>query len=534
MSDARPEDGRDPEGTVPEPDGMPRGPVGRRAEELRAKAAAKQEQSEQSAREDPLGAAKSRTERAGDFGASKVDGAKAALGSGKDKLNAGIDKVAEGQGAAASAARGVKVAQKVAQVAHQVAETTKNIAASAKGLVVALGNPVSWIIIAVVLVLTFITLSVVTGIQVYGKNDSVDNCSANGSVSGGVEIPADATMEQNRDAMMAWLMKNNFKSNGNKPLTKEQAAAVAGNFAAESSFGFKVTEGHTMDGASNAEVDAWTRGGPRGLGMAQWTWNPGRAGTLIELAKSMNKNWFDPEVQFQMILNEMDGAYGPRLASAGFFASGGKPGPLAIIFHDIYEGSADDAAKKARRSAMAEEAYSNSKGGGYSSTGGDNCQQSGSSVGAQCFPVPGKGGFCYPMEPGVQAWNLNTYGGHAFEAKDIPGPEGTPMYAIMGGTVTKSGGDPPYGCHVSGDSGYRNLWPAYTVVITLDKPYNGATTVLYTHLKEASPLKVGDKIKAGDGVGLMGTTGCSTGSHLHIEFTRGSGVDPRSVFGNSF
>ena len=86
-------------------------------------------------------------------------------------------------------------------------------------------------------------------------------------------------------------------------------------------------------------------------------------------------------------------------------------------------------------------------------------------------------------------------------------------------------------CGVVGPSGD---WPQWQVIVELDEPYEGANTVLYTHMAEASPLEVGAKIKAGDFIGNLGNTGCSTGPHLHIEFTRGSGVDPRSVLGSSF
>lgn len=515
-----------------EPLESPDSPISRKeskAAELRARDQARQDASIKKAQSDPLEASKSKTERLSDFGIKKAGGAKSAV---TDKLNSGINRAAEGEGATGKAARGVQAAQKAAQIAKNTAESFKNIVVASKSLILTLGNPITWIVIGVVLALIFTSLAVMTGVQVYGKNDSVENCSANGSVTG-VDVPTDANAEENRDAMMSWLMQNNFKSNGGKPLLKEQASAVAGNFQAEAGFGFDVTEGHTMDGASNEQVDAWTKGGPRGLGMAQWTWNPGRAGTLIQLAKSMNKNWYDPEVQFQMILNEMDGAYGPRLASAGFFKSGGKPGELAIIFHDIYEGSADTPKMKERRAQMAEDAFKNAKVGGYSSSGGDNCQQGGgSSVSAECFPVPGKDGFCYPLEPGLHPWTLNTYGGHAFEAKDIPGPEGTPVYAVRSGTVISAEG---HGllpqCPVPGSA---TQWPQWTLIVQLDEPYEGARTMRYTHFKEASPLKAGDKFKAGDSIGLLGTSGCSTGPHLHFEFEMGSGVDPRTVFGNSF
>ena len=40
---------------------------------------------------------------------------------------------------------------------------------------------------------------------------------------------------------------------------------------------------------------------------------------------------------------------------------------------------------------------------------------------------------------------------------------------------------------------------------------------LYAHLKNPSPLNVGDSVKIGQEVGIEGTTGSSTGIHLHLE-----------------
>ena len=39
----------------------------------------------------------------------------------------------------------------------------------------------------------------------------------------------------------------------------------------------------------------------------------------------------------------------------------------------------------------------------------------------------------------------------------------------------------------------------------------------YCHLKEQSNLKVGNTIKRGDIIGIMGSTGNSTGNHLHLD-----------------
>ena len=62
--------------------------------------------------------------------------------------------------------------------------------------------------------------------------------------------------------------------------------------------------------------------------------------------------------------------------------------------------------------------------------------------------------------------------------------------------------------NVANDKSYGNY-----VVITADD----GRSILMAHFKSPSTIKVGAKIKAGDDVGTMGSTGNSTGPHLHIE-----------------
>lgn len=77
--------------------------------------------------------------------------------------------------------------------------------------------------------------------------------------------------------------------------------------------------------------------------------------------------------------------------------------------------------------------------------------------------------------------------------------EGVRLYSMIDGTVTQSAWVGSYG----------NL-----IDITSD---DGRTTIRYAHLAAASPLAVGAKVKAGDDIGEMGTTGASSGIHLHLE-----------------
>ena len=82
--------------------------------------------------------------------------------------------------------------------------------------------------------------------------------------------------------------------------------------------------------------------------------------------------------------------------------------------------------------------------------------------------------------------------------------------AIAGGTVIKA----KKSGHPSGGFGY------FVVIRHLiDGTYY---TSLYAHMKANSfQVKKGDKVKAGQILGQMGTTGASTGIHLHLEIWKG-------------
>ncbi len=93
---------------------------------------------------------------------------------------------------------------------------------------------------------------------------------------------------------------------------------------------------------------------------------------------------------------------------------------------------------------------------------------------------------------------------------DIAVPMATPIKASGGGIVGQIGEDPEYG-----------------VFVLIDHP-DGYQT-LYGH---ASRLLValGDSVAAGEVVALSGSTGRSTGPHLHFEIRRnGRSLDPRSI-----
>ena len=90
---------------------------------------------------------------------------------------------------------------------------------------------------------------------------------------------------------------------------------------------------------------------------------------------------------------------------------------------------------------------------------------------------------------------------------DIANHRGTPIIATADGRVSSVGRNSGLGKIVAIDHGY------------------GFRT-RYAHLSEIK-VKRGQRVKRGDVIGLMGSTGYSTGPHLHYEVIRnGKTVNP--------
>lgn len=138
----------------------------------------------------------------------------------------------------------------------------------------------------------------------------------------------------NSQKIYNFLISTSFKGLGNKPFNAVQAAGALGNFYQESGYRFNaIQNGKSESGFLSAPASL---GGYAG-GIAQW--DSDRRITLINLAKSMNKDWKDAEVQFQMIKNELDGSEGERLAAfeGGEFLTTTDPKRASYLFMKSYE-----------------------------------------------------------------------------------------------------------------------------------------------------------------------------------------------------
>ncbi|NLY54493.1 MAG: M23 family metallopeptidase [Firmicutes bacterium] len=111
-------------------------------------------------------------------------------------------------------------------------------------------------------------------------------------------------------------------------------------------------------------------------------------------------------------------------------------------------------------------------------------------------------------------YRLSPFGyGRQFHAGiDIGAPRGTPIYATADGTVSFAGFQSGYGYVVYINHGY------------------GYTTV-YAHMSKLGS-RSGQQVKRGDVIGYVGSSGLSTGPHLHYEVrVNGKTVNPLPYIG---
>lgn len=133
-------------------------------------------------------------------------------------------------------------------------------------------------------------------------------------------------------------------------------------------------------------------------------------------------------------------------------------------------------------------------------------------VSAQNKQAAHNAGFAFPLPSGT--WQVSAYygDGRNHKAIDLRAKSGTSIYAALSGTVVYSGWNGAYG---------------NCVIIE----HEGGIQTLYGHAKQLC-CNVGDTVAQGEIIALVGTTGQSTGNHLHFEvILNGKNVDPAPYIG---
>ncbi|CAM3717001.1 murein hydrolase activator EnvC [Erysipelothrix urinaevulpis] len=122
-------------------------------------------------------------------------------------------------------------------------------------------------------------------------------------------------------------------------------------------------------------------------------------------------------------------------------------------------------------------------------------------------------GGSYGWGPGV--WNYPaSFGGHKHMGQDFSVSIGTPLLAVGNGVaVGSSGGCPTWGGYPNSCNGGWGNW--VNLVVNINGKYYG---LLYAHLQAGGVhVGAGQAVSKGQRIGLSGSSGASTGPHLHLE-----------------
>ena len=167
------------------------------------------------------------------------------------------------------------------------------------------------------------------------------------------------------------------------------------------------------------------------------------------------------------------------------------------------EKAAAAAKAAAEKAAQQKQQTSSSSGGGSTSSGSQSSQTTASASGF-LWPIASSHRVTSPF-----GWRTHPITGrqHLHGGIDIAAPNGTPILAAKAGVVVIS----LYG------SSYGNY-------VVLSHP--DGTRTLYAHMSQRS-VSAGDTVSQGQTVGLVGSTGSSTGNHLHFETWTGSSSSSR-------
>ena len=133
-------------------------------------------------------------------------------------------------------------------------------------------------------------------------------------------------------------------------------------------------------------------------------------------------------------------------------------------------------------------------------------------------PIVSESGFQWPLPGRYRLSSLFAGRVHPITGKyhhhtgiDIPAPGGTPILAAKSGVVLTSERGSSYGNYV---------------VIS----HGGGQTTLYAHMSSRA-VSEGQTVKQGQTIGYVGSTGSSTGNHLHLEVRIIEiGKDPQAYF----
>ena len=100
---------------------------------------------------------------------------------------------------------------------------------------------------------------------------------------------------------------------------------------------------------------------------------------------------------------------------------------------------------------------------------------------------------------------------------DMSAPVGTNLYAVANGVVLYSADSCPTYGYLGNKCGYPGSSYGGNQVYLMVNVNNKAYAIRYLHLQSGTPVKAGTIVRPSDVIGKVGSSGNSSGPHLHIE-----------------
>lgn len=411
------------------------------------------------------------------------------------------------------------------------------------------------VFLALILVIVILMGLFVWGAAEEGSDD--EECQAieieiTGTISGN-NITLDITGENDLEINGITGTVNGDEFTAKKEMTEEELVALQGDNATKIWNYFRTngySEAATAGIMGNLKVESGLdpsikqHGGGPGRGLAQWTVNGSRWNGLLEVANERGTTWDDLETQLVWIDKEINS--GSWISDIAGFKKSTSVDSATEIFCNEYE--RPGVPHMDTRKSYANNYYKQFKGKLYGDveirgTIEDNSIDMEGSVGSEDLEASGTikngkinasgylgdttncgflnasvCGFSWPLKNQPKNFSKPACVYRASRGSYHCGDDyshnvsvGTPVYAILDGKVETAGWN----------GGFGNA-----IQINHGNIFNNGKSVysLYGHLSQVS-VSAGQTVKAGQMIGKAGSTGNSTGPHLHLElnYTLGGG-----------
>ena len=344
-----------------------------------------------------------------------------------------------------------------------------------------------WLILFLILFLSTIFISIE---RMFGPNDIPQHCGMQGA-------PVFQTNWNIKDKYNA--ITTHFTLSGFSQTEASNLSTYVNSYSKGDKYFIKDKNGDVVKRVEKCDNDCIVKYINEGSKVGLFGLSGEDAKFLVDLAKENGTQWYDEDVQLSA-------------TSKLLHESNTKSNTIERLNKDITTEEQEDIEKQAAKNLIDWEMSEKPECKPYKNFFGKSF---GSMLTPGQFNVPAEGRMtsCFGQRDlSLSGYDLSTHTGI-----DIAAPAGTPIYAAEDGQVSKVSYPYPGQTFGGSSDGSAN----YVII-----EHSDGFATAYWHMKDISVTE-GQTISRGDAIGTIGSTGFSTGAHLHFEVRKdGEQIDP--------